>query len=400
MSTPPARPDSTLCAHGRSLVVDARVLRQPLSGVGRYTVGMLRHLGETGSSASPALGIHCLVNTLDMWQQLGPWPDGMRASVIRGDLQSHPKGDLLYQWEARQAVHRNSPCIFWGPAFQMPLSLGSTPSIVTVHDLAAFHHAHTMPAKFAWYMRTMVRLTVRRATRIIAVSAAIRAEILETFSLPPERVVHVGEGPLIAADSSSPVDDAKAAAGELAETGLVDESMGGASQPFFLHVGAFEPRKNIPFLLRAFELARERGAHQRLVLCGPPGWRNESILGALESSPARPFITRLSYVSEPTLRFLYRNTDALLMPSLYEGFGLPPLEAAALGARALVSDRGALPEVAANSSCIIPLDLDAWAECLVHLPAVKSAELRALTQRHVWLESARRFQRVCEEITP
>jgi glycosyltransferase involved in cell wall biosynthesis len=153
---------------------------------------------------------------------------------------------------------------------------------------------------------------------------------------------------------------------------------------FFLFVGALEPRKNITFLLDVFRKHVASHPNDRLVLCGPPGWNNAEILQAIESFQPADRLVRLSYVSDAELRWLYRNASCLLMPSLYEGFGLPPLEAAALGTPSLVSDGGSLPEVVATPEQVIPLDVEKWVKALTSLPAISSEQLKAFAAGFSW----------------
>jgi glycosyltransferase involved in cell wall biosynthesis len=200
----------------------------------------------------------------------------------------------------------------------------------------------------------------------------------------PEKVCVIGEGPLLAGE---PLDEQAPPEWPLAP-----------DEPFWLFVGAFEPRKNIGFLLTVFEELRRRGDHRRLVMCGPPGWKNANLRQRLESSEAREAITWLGRVEDAELAWLYRNADALLLPSLYEGFGLPPLEAAAFGTPAVVSDRGSLPEVALSPEWAVPLEVDAWIERLENLQAPSADTLRQHADRFSWERAADAMLRLIDEL--
>jgi glycosyltransferase involved in cell wall biosynthesis len=139
------------------------------------------------------------------------------------------------------------------------------------------------------------------------------------------------------------------------------------TRPFFSVVGNLEPKKNLRAVLRAFEIASPRLDHD-LVLVGRPGWRCADDLAAFRASPVAGRVRLLGRLPDADLRALYAASTALLQWSLYEGFGLVPLEAMACGAPVIVSDGGALPEVAGPAAEVVPLgDPEALAEAMVGL---------------------------------
>jgi len=365
-----------------SLAVDARALRPPLSGVGRYTLSMLRALAALPDG--PRLA--CAVNDREVWN-CHRWPGHARSIVSPANLESHPVGDLLWHSGIGATLRREgvTPRVFWGPAFQLPGGKRPWRSVVTIHDLAAFLHPETMPPKFAWYIRQLVRRSIRNADAIVAVSRAVRHNLIEALGVGADRIHVIGEGPLLGVTQGVSAEAPPAA--------LPDPD-----RPFFLFAGALEPRKNLLFLLRAFERFHQAGGAERLVICGPPGWRNAPIVDALERSPAASGIVRLRFVPDAELRWLYRNARALLLPSLDEGFGLPALEAAAMGTLPLVSDRGALPEIAPDPACVLPLREEAWVEAMRRLPEVASEALLAHAARHSWEDAAAKFDRLARSL--
>ncbi|MCD6360919.1 MAG: glycosyltransferase family 4 protein, partial [Armatimonadetes bacterium] len=128
----------------------------------------------------------------------------------------------------------------------------------------------------------------------------------------------------------------------------------GLSERYLLCVGNIEPRKNLPGIIAAFEAVADRIPHE-LVIAGRRGWRCGPSLRAMKSSPVARRIRWLGYVSEEELPALYAGADALVQWSLYEGFGLTPLEAMACGTATVVSDGGALPEVVGEAAAVAPL---------------------------------------------
>jgi glycosyltransferase involved in cell wall biosynthesis len=168
--------------------------------------------------------------------------------------------------------------------------------------------------------------------------------------------------------------------------------------PYILFVGTAEPRKNLPRLVRAFEhLARRRSLRHDLVLIGPRGWRTEAIDASIESCSVRQRIRRVGYVSDKELRCWYTGADAFVYPSLEEGFGLPPLEAMALGTPTIASNNSALPEVVGDAAVTIePTDEAGLASAIeaVLTDKVLADRLRAAGPARAanfsWVDTARR----------
>jgi glycosyltransferase involved in cell wall biosynthesis len=141
-----------------------------------------------------------------------------------------------------------------------------------------------------------------------------------------------------------------------------------AARPYFLSVGAFEPRKNRLRLLRAFEEAAAEMPETDLVMLGPAGWLDSPFQKALAASPAGSRIHLPGLVDDPLLRRYYEGAIALVYPSLEEGFGLPVAEAMALGCPVITSDRSSLPEVAGQAACLIdPMDEKALSQAMIRL---------------------------------
>jgi glycosyltransferase involved in cell wall biosynthesis len=159
---------------------------------------------------------------------------------------------------------------------------------------------------------------------------------------------------------------------------------------YFLHVGTIEPRKNLLRLLRAFErISRADPQAPDLVFIGGSGWRNREFYRAVETSPARSRVRLLGYLPEQDLAALYSASMATVYPSLYEGFGLPPLEAMACGAPVVTSNTSSLPEVVGDAALLVdPSDVGAIEAALVRVKG--DPELRE-TLGYRGLQRARQF---------
>ncbi len=228
-----------------------------------------------------------------------------------------------------------APDVSHFPDYQRPLApLG--PSVLTVHDLAAFLYPETFPALTGRVKRTLMRRSVPRATRIIVPTHAIQHDLVERLGVDPGRVAVVPHG--VAAPPLS-VDPMR------------------RPRPYLLYVGTLEPRKNVVRLLTAYGmLAEDHPDCPDLVLAGGRGWLTEPLDAARQALGRQGLGDRLSalgYVDRGELWRWLRGAAGFCYPSLYEGFGLPILEAMAAGAPVLTSRGGATGEVAGNAAVLV-----------------------------------------------
>ena len=231
--------------------------------------------------------------------------------------------------------------VFHGPNYLLPAQRGRAALVVTVHDLSALRHPEWHPARRALMHRVALRRTVHAVDHVITVSETIRAEVIADLGLPPERVTAIHHGPTPGFLPRRPTDLKP----------LLDR-WGLAPREYLLFGGAIEPRKNLTRLLEA--LASLRGRRQDippLVLAGPPGWRNREIRRRMAA--AGPRARYVGHLPGEELAVLMAGCAAFVMPSLYEGFGLPVLEAMASGVPVITSRGGALQEVAGDAAVLV-----------------------------------------------
>jgi glycosyltransferase involved in cell wall biosynthesis len=225
--------------------------------------------------------------------------------------------------------------------------------VVTIHDLAFLRFPEILDADARRYYG-QVRASAHAAQAVIAVSEATRADIVELLGLPPERVDLVYEA---AAAHFRPV---AVAADEVREVAGKAMRAGG----FALFVSTIEPRKNLETLLRALRVCLDRRprAGYRLAIAGVRGWLDGPIFDSIRDLGLAEHLDFLGWPAPDDLVWLYSACRLYLNPSLYEGFGLPVLEALACGAPAVVADTSSLPEVAGEAAMLVPpRDVAAWA---------------------------------------
>ena len=306
----------------------ARSLRPPLTGIGRYTTNLAAALSELpGVNLSLFLTRDAYVNGLNC--------DRVRAPIAT------PHETMRWLWEQTLVpiqVARGDFDVYHSPNYTLPFAL-SRPGVLTIHDLAFLDSRfHTL--RLRAYLRLMLSASLKRTRQVITVSRHTQSQLERHFpgAASMTSTIYPGLDPLF---SQPPSPDARRD---------FQEQLG-VDSPYILFVGTIEPRKNVRRLIRAFEKAMaDTGLSHRLVLCGHWGWRYGAAEKALAESPLRDRIHVSGYVPAEQLPLLYAGADALLYPSLYEGFGFPPLEAMALGTPVVTSNSTSLPEVVEDAA--------------------------------------------------
>ena len=226
------------------------------------------------------------------------------------------------------------------------MPLWGVPTVLTIHDLIPqLLPEHHKPLN-RWYLNWTMPLYCRRADHIIAVSEATRRDLLAVYHLAPEKVtvIHEAASPRFRPQTETAHERVRRT------YGLPEE--------YLLYVGTIEPRKNLERLLEAWTLLRRSGESPPLVIVGRRGWLADSFYAAVEDSPVREDIILTGYVQDADLPVIYSAATAFVWPSLYEGFGLPPLEAMACGTPVVCADAPSMPEVVGDAALLFdPLDV-------------------------------------------
>lgn len=331
-------------------------------GIGRYVEGLVSALPHEGvelvtfatGSPRPDAGYE-LPHHIDLGPPGPPW-----------------RYELWHRWR-RPPIPVEADVIH-APSLAVPPTSG-TPLIVTIHDLAFLRHPEVFTDRGVAFHRRGLAIAYREAVSVLTVSEFTRGELVRA-GFEPERL-HVA--PLgIVVEPGEP-------------EAVIDERIAavGVEAPYILSVGTIEPRKGLDILAAAFARVRRTHPDLTLVIAGPKGWLTVPGLEA-------PGIVRLGKVDEATLDSLYRRAMLCALPSRYEGFGLPALEAMARGCPVIASDTTALPGVVGDAGVLVPPgNVVRWTAALTELLADDAAriELAARGLRRAatftWAASAR-----------
>ena len=356
---------------------DITPLRAPRSGIGTYAANLLDELGR---QADPEI------------VPLANFPIGRHAFGPKHTFQLNKTVwmQAVLPWQLARlgadVCHFTNSVASW---------CTPCPSIVTIHDTTLWLFPEHHPRRRLLSMRPVIPLAARRAKAVIAVSDAAKRDIVRILKVPADRVHVVYEA---AAPCFQPLVGDALLTAVRRRYRLPDR--------FVLHVGTIEPRKNLVRLLEAYSLLRRDGNRSHaLVLVGNRGWKDADVFSTVERLGLEGLVHVLGYVPTEGLVALYNLTDSLAYPSLYEGFGLPVVEAMACGAPVVASRCGSIPEVAGSAAEFVEAnDVESIAAGLRHVlnDPERRAELRlrgrARAASFSWAAAAEQTRRVYDAV--
>jgi glycosyltransferase involved in cell wall biosynthesis len=335
------------------------------AGVHQYIHHLLRYLGQRGADEAgeyARLRYTVLLGEGVLAPDVADGGDKYipRLPVLRSRWPTS-RATVRVVWEQvvqPWVLRRIGADLVHGPAFVGPV-LASCPAVVTIHDLSFLRFPALFRPANRLYLAVLTRLSARRARRLIAVSAETASEVTRLLGVPAERidVVYHGVDPMF-----RPLP-----AGEVAAF----RQRRGLPERFVLFVGTLEPRKNLVRLVEAFARIRagaDRHSGARLVLAGGKGWLYDELFARVEALGLDEQVIFPGYVASDELPLWYNAATVLAYPSIYEGFGLPVLEAQACGTPVLTSNVSSLPEAAGEAALMVdPYDVEALAAGLHRL---------------------------------
>ncbi|MBA2503096.1 MAG: glycosyltransferase family 4 protein [Pyrinomonadaceae bacterium] len=338
--------------------IDGIPLTGAKTGVGHYTLELARGLAQIADTDSFEFVTPARILSGD--SKRDEWPANLSVTYREpNSLRKHwwTIGLPLY-------IRQSSLDLFHGTNYNVPLWEGC-PTVLTIHDLSLFLYPET-------HEKHRVSVGLRRiptmgcaATKIITPSQAVRREVVEHLNVSPEKVIAIPEA---ARREFRPMP---------AEETRDARKRFGIEDDFLLYVGTLEPRKNLMLLVRAFEeVLCTTNLRPQLVIVGKKGWLVDELFAYVERAELGDRLLFTNYVTDEELRALYSSCRMCIYPSLYEGFGLPPLEAMACGAPVITTRIPSIMETVGDAARLVePTDVDALARNIIDLLA--DAEARA-----------------------
>lgn len=323
-------------------------IKFPLTGIGRYTYELARGLQEAHLEKLQFLRGVRLQTKLPVrddaspMAHVPPWKTYAQKSRLAVAFYR-----LMNPWLKGRALRGLEDHVFHGPNYYLPPFAGR--SVVTVHDLSSYLWPQSHPPERVRYMRAEIELSLKRAAALITDTEHTRLEVAKFLGWPLDRIHAV---PLASAAEFQPRGEE--------ELKQALRAFGLAPRGYTLFTGTVEPRKNIGVLLDAYaRLPAAVRARWPLVIAGYRGWRSDDLHARMVGAQGEGWLRYLGFVPHDVLPLLMAGARLFAYPSLYEGFGLPVLEAMACGVPVVCSDASTLPEVAGNAAAFhAPEDVD------------------------------------------
>jgi glycosyltransferase involved in cell wall biosynthesis len=363
--------------------IDARKLHD--FGIGTYIRNLLRHLARMDDQTEYV--VVCRPEDREALSTLG--------RNFRTVPETAGNYSVAEQVKIPLVLKREGVTLFHAPHYVLP-PLVRCRSVVTIHDCIHLMFPQYLPNRLALsYARTSIGLAARRATRVLTVSESSKRDILRFVDTQPEKIDVIYN----AYDERFAIDPAEEDVVRVRERFQLQDE-------FVLYAGNVKPHKNLERLIEAFEIVRKRGLdHLKLVMIGDEISKYTALRRAVHRHQLHKYVRFLGYLPEETLAVMYRLAGVFVFPSLYEGFGLPPLEAMASGTPVVTSNVSSLPEVAGDAAVLVdPYDPHAIADGIYRV--LTDEQLRKdLRHRGVaragmfsWEQSVRRVRRIYGEV--
>lgn len=349
--------------------IDAQIAGMPQAGIGRFVAEICARLPRVDANAEYV---------------------EMRPSNATRDL-NMPERWWWDQVILPRSAARERVNILLKPAFSCPVR-SSVPTVIILHDLVARLFPEQFNRPSAWFFGRWTPWTLRFAARVIAASEHTAADARRLLKIPADRIRVVMQG-VDAASGEAPSDDVQ----RLERFSLPER--------FVLHVGTIEPRKNLAFLVRSFSVLLKKYPDYALVLAGHEGWKSKDVHAAVQQLHLERAVRFIGGVPSDELSALYRCARVLAYPTLYEGFGRPPLEAMSAGTPVVAARTSSVPEVVGDAGILLSgYDEGQWADAIALAAEDTATRLRLQkagrerSRMFTWERTVRMIADICHEV--
>lgn len=364
-------------------------------GIGRYTRELVRAIAALDSKNEYRL---FSAKSSAVLPVPNPLPGGKNIVHKTAPLDEKWLYRLWYRlrWPLPVQLVTGQIDLFHSPDFVLPPVSGRIPTLLTVHDLSFVHFPHVYTTTLVNYLNRVVPWSIKRAQHILADSQATKQDLKAIWDVPEEKITVLYSG----VDARfKPIEDTRILT-------AVREKYALGQAPYVFTVGTIQPRKNYQMLIRAFAHIAHSHEHN-LVIAGGQGWLYDEILEEVHVQNLVGRVLFTGFVDDDDLPALYSSASLFVFPSLYEGFGLPLLEAMACGVPVISSNTSCLPEVAGRAAVLLPPDKQtAWIEAMRALldNPVDRAQLVASgygqVQQFTWEKSAQQLLNIYGRFGP
>jgi len=331
------------------IVIDYTPAYEQGGGIGRYVRELTSALSQLDTSTSYRLFV------------LGAKVDNLIQPPNTNFIWKPTR--LTPQWSARLWHRARVPLpvemftgkidLFHATDFVLPPTLPTTKTLLTVHDLSFIRVPEAASPPLKAYLDTVVPRSVKRADHILADSQATKDDLIDLYNTPESKITVLLSG----------VDQRFKRVPESQSSKQILTKHGLDNKKYLLSVGTVQPRKNYSRIIRALARLRQQGLDLHYAIVGGKGWLEDEMYQTINETHLQDYVHILGFVDDIDLPTLYTHSECLLITSLYEGFGLPILEAMACGTPVITSNLSSLPEVAGNAGILVdPLNVDAIAD--------------------------------------
>lgn len=362
-------------------------------GIGRYTRELVRALVEVDGE-----------RTYHLFHAKPPKRLPVANPLPKGDNVVCHGAPLTDRWLYRLWYRLRLPLhvqlltgkldLFHSPDFVLPPVGGDIPTLLTVHDLSFVHYPEAFTPALTNYLNTVVPWSIGRATHIVADSQATKEDLINIWKVDPARITVIYSG---VGSGFKPVTAGR-------QISQVREKYNLGQTPYLLSVGTLQPRKNYQMLIQAFAPVAGHYPHS-LVIAGGKGWLFDQILAEATSLGIEDRVRFVGFVDDDDLPALYSEATLFVFPSMYEGFGLPLLEAMACGVPVLSANASCLPEVAGEAALLLPPhSTKKWTSSMMALLDDPSRRTRMVAngfrqaRRFTWHKAARQLLLLYEQL--